>query len=138
MTVQNLQNLVLRAAFNAGVRAIGQDSKALNTADMGYPARVLSLPWHPLPGPYAGSEPFEGHRRMSMDTLDRRAGRSAGSAGDPGQIGFARLRGATILFGWSASGETVQRIPMGCKGCLGRFEPTPTAWSSRQAERVCG
>ena len=132
MTVQNLQNLVLRAALNAGVRAIGQESKALHSAEMGNPARVLSLPWHPLPGPYpTGLESCEDHRMLSMDALCGRAGRSAGSAGASGRIDFARLPGATILFGWSLTGGTTVATPVGCKGCPDRLERTPTASSMR-------
>jgi len=104
MANQNPHTLQMRAALLAGARATGQGSEALFTAVVGNPARALSLLWHPLPGLYPiriGTEPVEGHRGYSMDTLGRRAGRSASGAGVACQIGFARLPGTTILSGWS-------------------------------------
>jgi hypothetical protein len=103
MATFTLQTLELRAALLTGARATGQGSKGQRTAMGGNPVEVLSLPWHPLPGHPSriGPESVEGHRTYSMDTLDRRAGRSAGSAGVAGNSCFARLRGRTILSTWS-------------------------------------
>jgi hypothetical protein len=112
MAIQNLHTLVLRAASLAGVRTTGQGSKALFASVVSNPARALSLPWHPLPGLYPiriGHEPAEGHRYCSMDTLGRRAGRSASSAGVPGQTSFARTSGTAILSGWSQTRPTVAK-----------------------------
>jgi hypothetical protein len=106
MATFTLQTLELRAALLTGARATGQGSKGQRTAMGSNPVEVLSLPWHPLPGHPSriGPESVEGHRTSttySMDTLDRRAGRSAGSAGVAGDSCFARLRGRTILSTWS-------------------------------------
>ena len=108
MATFTLQSLELRAALLAGARATSQEKQGTRSAVLGNPAQVLSLPWQPKPGHPCriGPERREGHRihaeRMySMDTLGRRAGRSAGSAGAPGCSVVARLASRTILSRWS-------------------------------------
>lgn len=118
MAIQ-MQSLVLRAAAIAGARAtVG--SKRLQLAVDGNPARVLSLPRHPLPGPYptqTGTEPGADHRTPSMDPLARRAGRSASVVGVPGRSSFARFASGSILSGWPGSKSgTVVCSPLGCAG----------------------
>jgi hypothetical protein len=122
MAIQNLHNLVLRAASLAGVRTTSQERKALFMAVVGNPARALSLPWQPLPGLYpirTGPESTGGYRSrlhracsmrpMATDTLGGRAGRSAGCAGALGQARLARLADATILSGWSVTQPVVAK-----------------------------
>jgi hypothetical protein len=160
MAKQNLHTLELRAAIFAGARATGQGSEALFTAVVGNPARALSFLWHPLPGLYPiriGTEPVGGHRGYSMDTLGRRTGRSASSAGVAGQLGFARLPGATILSGWSTrpAAKRPFKASTGCctlgakptiAGCRTTGQSLGTAPQAMQrqakpeavAKRVCG
>ena len=105
MATFTLQSLELRSALLAGARTNGQGSKGQRTAMGGNPVEVLSLPWHPLPGHpiRTGPEPLEGYRDYSMDSRDRRAGRSASSAGVAACSRFARLPGPTILSTWSVT-----------------------------------
>jgi hypothetical protein len=134
MVVQNLQSLVLRAASFAGACANGQGSKYLRATTDGNPARVLSLLWHPLPGlETVGTEPAEAHRTLTMDGLGRRAGRSASSAGVPGQIGSARLPGGTILLGWcSTRPGTADAVHATGKRGPSRFASSPMPVESRR------
>jgi hypothetical protein len=112
MATFTLQTLELRAASLAGACATNRDSKGQFVAMPGNPVRALSLPWHPLPVHlvHAGPEPCQGHRGYSMDTLSRRAGRSARSAGVPGQTVVARLRGGIIQSGCSCTGRLASMV----------------------------
>jgi hypothetical protein len=113
MATFTLQTLELRAASLAGACATSRESKGQFMAMLGNPVGALSLSWHPQPAHLVrtGPEPCQGHRGYSMDTLSRRAGRSARSAGVPGQTVVARLRGGIIQSGWSCTGRLA---PMVC------------------------
>jgi len=155
MAKLNLQTLVLRAASFAGARATILGSKGF--AVMGNPAWVQSFSSHPLPGlnptglelvadaacvglatlaASPTSEPTEDHRGYSMDTLDGRAGRSAGSAGVLRQLGIARKPGRTILADWSRTGGSLGNPVVGCADGPSRFETTPTSMGSRLAGKA--
>jgi hypothetical protein len=130
MAKLNLQTLVLRAASLAGARATILGSKGF--AVMGNPAWVQSFSSHPLPGLNpTGLEPVEDHRGYSMDTLDGRAGRSAGSAGVSRHLGIARKSERTILSDWSRTGGSTGNPAVGCAGGPSRFETTPASTGDR-------
>jgi hypothetical protein len=139
MSTFNLQTLELRAASLTGARATGQGSTALFVAGLANPAEALSLPRHPLPGHLSriGLEPVGGHRGYSMEPLGRRAGRSARSAGGPGQIGFARTAGRTILSSWSVSAPAAVNPVTGIAGCPGGNGKTPSGADYRNTGYSC-
>jgi hypothetical protein len=142
MAVQNLQSLVQRAArgCDVGVRATGLESKDLFAAVVGNSAQAPSSSWHPLSGPYpirTGPESAGGHRMKSMDTPDRRAGRSAGTGGVISRIGFARIGRATILSSWSRT-EGTSDTPWACRGCPKPFGASPALAGNRLTGRARG
>lgn len=102
MTHTNLQSLVLRTALDAAAVTTGRDGNGFVQATRGNPAGFPSLPWHPLPGPYATGT-------SSMEQSIERAGRSACSAGVPVRTSLARIASGSILSGWSSSPATPLR-----------------------------
>jgi len=99
MALTNLQSLVLRTALDAANVATGRDGNGFAQSVCRTPAGFQSLPWHPLPGPYATGT-------QSMEPSIERAGRSARAAGVPVRTSLARIASGSILSGWAASSVT--------------------------------
>jgi len=118
MAVKNLQTVETRVALRCDQRATGLECNVSMQAIEVRPASILSLPWHPLPGPMPT---IRTERSFAADNAAtaravQRAGRSERGAGVK-RTGLARSASRTVLSTRSTSMRSYQGYSYAIKTC---------------------